>query len=153
MSDRAFTFWTTYLKVISIFFAIMGVMWAVIGSFDPFGMYDEAFAQTFWNTDTLPTDAQKAFSFILGPFGATSAGYFILQFFIAKYAYAQKEIWGYTAIVVAFLSWFVLDTTMCLLHRGYFNILFANIPAIAAMTPIFFTRKYFTTNNKNKRDF
>ncbi|HZF63704.1 MAG TPA: hypothetical protein VEZ55_04435 [Chitinophagaceae bacterium] len=139
-----FYFWVNYLKAISLFFAFLGALWAIIGSFDPFGLYDRAFAQAFWNVDRLPADAQKTFSFILGPFGATNAGYFILQFFIAKHAYSNRQMWGYKAIVVAFLVWLILDTSMCLVHKGYFNILFANIPSLLAMLPIFFTRRYFT---------
>lgn len=139
-----FLFWVKYLKVISVFFSVMGIMWAVIGSFDPFGLYDYYFAQCFWNANELPSDAKRATTFLLGPFGATSAGYFILQYFIAKHAYAKKELWAYHAIVFGFSFWFILDTTMCLYHGGYFNILIANVSSLAAMLPVFFTRRYFT---------
>ncbi|MEM6964346.1 MAG: hypothetical protein AAF573_06245 [Bacteroidota bacterium] len=145
-SSSQFLFWVKYLKAVSIFFALMGVMWAVLGSFDPFGWYDTAFARSFWNSDQLPADAKKATQFILGPFGATSAGYFILQYFIAANAYAKKELWGFYAIICAFLFWLFLDTTMSIYHRAYFNIYFANIPSLIAMTPIFLTRKYFSRN-------
>lgn len=142
-NDRSFEFWVNYLKAISLFFAFMGTLWAVIGSFDPFGIYDELFANTFWQTDELPKDAQIATRFLLGPFGATSAGYFILQYFIAKHAYAQRQLWAYYAILTAFFFWFILDSVMCLYYGGYFNILMANIPSLLAMLPIVFTRKYF----------
>jgi len=102
MTDKKFSFWVSYLKFISLFFAAMGIIWAVVGSFDPFGIYDSYFAQTFWGTATLPKDAKIATRFILGPFGATSAGYFILQYFIAKHAFAKRELWAYNAIMVAF---------------------------------------------------
>ncbi|HTF81827.1 MAG TPA: hypothetical protein VL947_08885 [Cytophagales bacterium] len=138
-----FKFWVGYLKVASLFFALMGAMWALLGSFDPIGVYDHAFAQAFWGTDQLPADAQKAFSFILGPFGATTAAYFVMQYYIAVHAYAQRQRWGYDAIVVPFVGWFVLDTTMSLIHKAYFNILIANIPCLLVMLPIFFTRRYF----------
>ena len=150
MDDKHFSFWINYLKAISIIFAIVGVMWAVIGSFDPFGIYDEAFANAFWNTHELPDDAKQATRFLLGPFGATSAGYFILQYFIAKYAYAERKIWGYNAILIAFFFWFILDTSMCIYHKGYFNIFMANIPSLIAMFPIIFTRKYFKDHINNK---
>jgi len=102
MTDKNFNFWVSYLKIISLFFAAMGVMWAVVGSFDPFGIYDSYFANAFWEVDTLPKDAKIATRFLLGPFGATSAGYFILQYFIAKYAFAKRELWAYQAIIFAF---------------------------------------------------
>jgi len=138
-----FEFWVSYLKAVSIFFALMGVMWAVIGNFDPLGFYEGYFAQAFWQSDTLPPDARRTFNFILGPFGATSMGYFILQYFIAANAYAKREKWGYQAVVTAFLAWFVLDTSMSIVHGAYFNVAIANIPSLIAMTPIFFTKKMF----------
>jgi hypothetical protein len=142
-TDRAFRFWVRYLEGISLFFAALGVLWAVAGSFDPLGVYDHYFARTFWGSDALPPDARTAFRFILGPFGATSAGYFILQYCIARYAFARREKWAYGAILTAFFAWFVIDTGMCLWYGGYFNILMANVPSLLAMLPIVFTRKYF----------
>ena len=142
-SLKRFYFWAGYLQIISIFFAALGALWAVIGSFDPFGLYDQAFAQAFWKTDELPADAKTAFRFILGPFGATSCGYFVLQFFIAKYAFLRRERWAYKAILSAFLIWLLLDTSMCLYYKAYFNIFFANIPSLIAMIPVFLLRTYF----------
>ena len=60
--DSQFEFWVKYLKFLSIFFAIMGVVWAVLGSFDPFGIYDQAFANSFYGQDHLPKDVQKPFN-------------------------------------------------------------------------------------------
>jgi hypothetical protein len=143
MNNKSFLFWTKYLQVVSLLFSAIGLMWLVVGSFDPFGIYDTAFARTFWHTDTLPSDVRTAFRFILGPFGATSAGYFILQYFIAKYAYALRLRWGYNAIMVAFFFWFFTDTAFSLWMGAYFNVLMANIPSLIAMLPIIFTRRYF----------
>ncbi len=143
MAKERFSFWVKYLKAISIFFALMSTMWAILGSFDPLGIYDQAFAENYWNTNILPADAALTKKVLLAPLGATSAGFFILQWFIAKYAYAEKQLWGFNAIVSAFLLWFFLDTVMCLFNGAYFNIIIANIPALLTMIPIFFTRKYF----------
>ncbi len=139
----SFQFWTNYLKIISIIFTAMGVMWVIIGSFDPFGIYDQAYAQAFWGADKLPVDAKKATQFLLVPLGATNSGFFILQYFITKYAYAERQLWGYRAIMAGFFFWFFLDTGMCLYYKAYFNILIANVPSLVAMLPIIFTRKYF----------
>lgn len=138
-----FSFWVTYLKYASLFFAAMGVMWAILGSFDPFGIWDGFMAQVFYGRETIPDDVMRAKKFILGPFGATSAGYFILQYFIASNGYAKREPWAYQAIIFAFTFWFVLDTAVSAYHGAYFNILLANIPSLIAMLPIYFTKKYF----------
>lgn len=140
----SFSFWCKYLKIISLFFAFLGIMWAIIGSFDPLGFYDRWMAQVFYGQDQLPQDVQKAIKFILAPFGATSAGYFILQYFIATNAFVKKEKWAYQAIFGAFLFWFVLDTALSWYYGAYFNIILANLPALFLTLPVLiFSRKYF----------
>jgi len=139
-----FDFWKKYLEYISLFFAGMSVFWAIVGSFDPLGIYDAMFANSFYGQEQLPTDVARAKSFLLAPLGATSAGYFLLQYFIARFAFAERQIWAYWAIVGSFLLWFILDSVMSAYHGAYFNILIANIPCLLMMFPIFFTKKYFS---------
>ena len=139
-----FEFWRKYLMIASIVFALQGVSWAVIGSFDPFGIYDGIWAQQMFGADELPADAARARSFLLGPFGATDAGYFILVFFLARYGWAERKRWAHTAVSAAVACWFVLDTTVCLIHGVYFNVLVVNLPAIAMLAPpLVFTYKEF----------
>lgn len=145
-TETAFVRWVLYFKFISLFFAAFSVAWIFIGSFDPFGFYDKAFAQTFWHTETLPVDAQITFRFLLGPLGATNSGYFMLQYFVVKYAFSQRQRWSYQALITAFLTWFLLDTASCVYLNAYFNILFANVPALFAMAPIVWTRKYMSAH-------
>ncbi len=140
----SFRFWVNYLRIVSIIFAAMGLMWAVLGSFDPFGLYDASMAEAFFGQDDLPADAKRVFSFSLAPFGMTALGYFILQYFIATYAFAKKERWAFVAITSAFSIWFIGDTVLSLQHGAAFNVLFANIPSLIAMLPIFiFTPQHF----------
>ena len=137
--------WTLYLRCISLFFAMQGLLWAFIGSFDPFGIYDSFMAQAFFQNPRLSAEAQKVFHFVLAPFGATTAGYFVLQYFIATHGFARKQKWAYQAITSAFMLWFVVDTSLSLYHQAYFNIWMANIPALLLMAPVFgFTRKHFS---------
>lgn len=141
-----FEFWVKYLKFVSLFFVFLGLYWAYAGTFDPLGLYDYYFAQSFWNADQLPDDVERAKAFILAPFGATSAGYFMIQYFVVKYGYARRELWAYNAIVAGFLVWIVNDSIMTIYHGAYFNLVLANIPAFLMMAPIFFTRKFFKNN-------
>lgn len=115
--------------------------------FDPLGIYDQAMAQAFWQTKLLPEEAETIFRFILGPLGATCAGYFVMQFYLAKHAFARKQMWGYKAVVIPFLIWLIFDTIMCLIHGAYFNIYLANVPALIAMTPVFYCYRYFRSGN------
>jgi len=143
MRKPTFAFWVVYLKTISLFFGLMGLGWLLMGSFDPLGVYDRAFAQAFWGREELPAAAKEAFGFAVGPLGATTFGYFLLQYFIATHAYASRQRWGYQAIVTAFLGWFLTDTLFSLARGAYFNVWFANLPCLLLMLPIFFTNRYF----------
>lgn len=142
-TDSRFQFLVRYTQVISIIFALMGLFWAVVGTADPLGIYEKLMAINFWGVEILPEDAKLTFRFLLVPLGATCAGYFTMQFFIATYAFANREKWGYVAIVVPFFVWFIIDTSLCLLHGAYFNIYFANITSLIAMLPIIFSFGYF----------
>ena len=136
--------WIAYLKYISLFFAFQGLLWAFIGSFDQFGIYNSLMAEAFFRQQVLPAPAEKVFRFILAPFGATTPGYFVLQYFITIHAFAARQRWAYQAIVFAFLFWFVIDTSLSIYHQPYFNIWMANIPALVLMSPVMlFTKKYF----------
>lgn len=142
-TNSPFNNWVNYLKFVSLFFVAMGVMFAVLGSPDPFGIYERLMAQTFYDQDELPAQVSRTFRFILAPFGMTMAGYFLLQYYIAKHAFAKRELWAWKAILVAFFFWFIVDTTMSAIHGAWFNIMLANVPSLILMLPIVFTRKYF----------
>lgn len=134
---------TNYLRIASLFFCIAGIYWAVSGQFDPFGLYKSAFTEKFLGLENIQKEVDLTFTFLLGPLGATCAGYFLMQYFIATYAYSKKEKWAYFAIIIPFSVWFILDTIICLYLGAYFNIYFANLPALAAMLPVYFTYRNF----------
>jgi hypothetical protein len=148
LESRKFRYLVRYTQAISLFFALLGVYWALTGTADPFGIYERLMAYHFWGQEMLPEDAKLTFRFLLVPLGATCAGYFIMQFFIATTAFANREKWGYAAIVVPFFVWFMIDTSLCLLHGAYFNIYYANITSLIAMLPVILSYKYFKGNPK-----
>jgi hypothetical protein len=140
-----FGFWRTYLLVVSALFGLQGVSWLFIGSFDPFGVYTNLMARTFWNTPTLTPEAAKTFSFAIIPLGATNAGYFLLVHALVKYAFPRRERWAYLAVVAALLLWFSLDTSFSVLHGAWFNVLLVNIPCLIVMgIPLLGVRHAFT---------
>lgn len=129
--------------MVSLSFAFLGLFWALTGMADPFEIYERLMAVNFWGEETVPEDGKLVYRFMLVPLGATCAGYFTMQFFIATYASANREKWGYVAIVVPFFVWFVIDTSMSFKHGALFNIYFANITSLAAMLPVIFSYRYF----------
>lgn len=105
-----YEFWRKWLVVASIAFAVQSTGWAILGTFDPFGFYGRFAARGLFGTEELPAAAQTLGAFILGPFGATTAGFFILVWFLGRNAIARRERWAVHAVVTAVAFWFVLDT-------------------------------------------
>jgi hypothetical protein len=99
---------------------MQGLLRAFIGSFDPFGIYDSFMAQAFFHGSLLSAEAQKVFSFVLAPFGATIAGYFVLQYCITIHEFALKQKWAYQAITFAFMLWFCSRYVFELISPGLF---------------------------------
>jgi hypothetical protein len=143
MTDSKFRYLVRYTQVVSIVFALLGLIWAVTGYTDPFGIYESLMAESLWGTETFTDEAKDTFQFLLVPLGSTCAGYFTMQFFIATYAFGNREKWGYKAIIIPFFVWFFIDTSLCLLHGALFNIYFANITSLATMVPVILSYKYF----------
>lgn len=126
-------FWTNWLQIASVFFGLKAVFWVFIGNFDPFGLYTGLLARAFWETDALPPDAARTFAFMVVPLGATTAGYFILVFFIVRYVFPRRERWAWTAVTAALLTWFLLDSIFSWRHGAFFNIVLVNITCLLVM--------------------
>ncbi len=152
MRTDSFEFWRRYLLVVSALFAVQGASWVLMGSFDPFGFYTGLLARSFWGTETLTPEAQKVFSFTVGPLGATVAGYFLMVHMLARFALPRREAWAYWTIVGALLLWFMLDSAASLFHGMLANVMIVNIPCLIVMgLPLLALRRAFPLAIKPSR--
>ncbi|MGB6067906.1 MAG: hypothetical protein WBG50_24125, partial [Desulfomonilaceae bacterium] len=87
--------------------------------------------------------AKEFQQWVYGVWGATIAGWGAFMAFIAYYPFAQKERWAWNCIVTGLAIWFVLDTTLSIYHRVYFNAAFNTALLILAGLPLAATRKDF----------
>ena len=136
-----------YLKAVCILMITIGLFWMVAGKFDPFGIYDVYFGQFFWNSDVPPQDSQTTISFLMILLGAMLIGYFILYFCLIHYGFKTKQLWVWKTAVLSIAAWFLIDTTFCLVHGAYFNIVLANIPTLLLLFPLFLMKKHFTSSS------
>ena len=123
-------FWTNWLLVASLLLAVQGITWVVLGSFDPFGIYDKMLAHALLNVDALPADAEKIFHFVVTLLGATDAAFFVLFAFIVRYPFARRERWSHVALSTAILLWFVVDSASSLYFGAVFNVTIVNLPCL-----------------------
>jgi hypothetical protein len=138
--------WGRILFVLCIVFALQALSWALLGSFDPFGIYESYMASSLWGTPTLSADARRAFAFALIPFGATTFGFFVLVALVVKHAFPRRERWAYRAVLGAILSWFTIDTTLSAIAGAWFNILIVNLPCLLLLgIPLAALRRDFSS--------
>lgn len=63
----------SWLVAASLLFAVQALGWVVLGSFDPFGPWDGLAVEAPFGGRT-PAEVGRFRRFVLGPFGATTAG-------------------------------------------------------------------------------
>jgi hypothetical protein len=141
-----FDFWRRWLLIASAVFALQGALWAVLGSFDPFGYYTRLLGTALWDLPELPPDGQRAFEFMMVPLGATTAGYFVLVHMLVRKAFPRREPWAYWTVVGALLTWFFVDSSFSLVHGAAFNVWLVNVPCVLVLgMPLAFIRRAFTS--------
>lgn len=149
-SGRLFGFWRCWLMVASAMFGIFGASWAVLGNFDPFGIYTSLLARSQWGTGQPTSEALDTFAFMAVPLGATTAGYFVMVFMLVRFAFAQRQPWAYWTVVAALLTWFVIDSVFSGLHGAYFNIWLVNLPCLLIMgVPLLMLRNAFAGRSRS----
>lgn len=121
MKYNKFTFWYRWLLCVTVFSIFIGLLIAFLPNSFIFDLYNLKMTSVFFDGE-IPNEAKEMKSFLFGAIGGTVSGYFIFQLFIVWNALYKKERWAWTAIVVALLLWFIVDSTVSLFHGAYFNI-------------------------------
>ena len=123
------------------------MMWIALGSFDPFGVWDHWIFRTLFDCEEH-NEVVHFRHFILGPFGATLSGFFVLVLGIVYFGFPQKQAWTYWTVVAGIATWFCIDCSSCVFHGAWFNILIVNIPCIIVLgIPLAGLRNSFATPN------
>lgn len=126
------TRWDTWLVAASLLFALQALTWVLLGSFDPFGVWDALAASALFEGRT-PAAVERFRRFVLGPFGATTAAYFALFAAVARYPFRARERWAFLALSGSLGLWFTVDSLASLARGGLFNVLLVNVPCAAAL--------------------
>lgn len=143
--EKRFQFWQKWLFYSSLLFALFGVVLALFGNNPLFKPYHRMLAMIFFDKEALPETTQELYTFIMGPMGATIAGFYLLLAYIARYPFKRKERWARSAIIAAFTSWFILDAIVSFYYGVLFQVLvlhlLVSVPQKAL--PLIFTWKEF----------
>lgn len=109
-----------------------------------FDLFNRQIDPAFWGANTIDNAARHFQHWLYGVWGATIAGWGIILSFIAHYPYSKRERWARNSLVIALAIWFVLDTSLSIFYKVYFNAAFNTVLLILAGLPIVFTWKEFT---------
>lgn len=82
---------------------------------------------------SLPGSARAYLGFIAGPIGGTFLAHFLMLAWALRAVGAERPRWLYRCVVGSILGWFVVDSTMSLVHGAAFNVAMINVPTLVAM--------------------
>ena len=138
-----FPFWQRWLFVVGLGIADFGILMAVLSGTPLFDLFNRQIAPAFWATEPTLESIQRFRHWIYGVWGATIAGWGVIVTFNAHYPFRNKEKWAWNCLVLGLLVWFVLDTSLSIFYKVYFNAAFNTALLILAGLPVVFTRKEF----------
>ncbi len=141
---KFFPFWQRWLFVFSVIIIVFGIFMALFNRTALFiALFDNQINPVFWGGNSLSPNAEQFLSFIYGVLGSTMAGWGITLAFVIHHPFRNRESWAWNALVLAFSFWYLTDTAISLSFGVVFNAIFNTLIFIAAMLPLFFTRKEF----------
>ncbi len=139
-----FSFWQRWLFVVGAIITIFGALMAKLSGAHVFDLFNRQIDPAFWGASAVGASAKEFQQWVYGVWGATIAGWGAFMAFIAHYPFAKKERWAWNCIVTGLAIWFVLDTTLSIYHRVYFNAAFNAVLLILAGLPLAVTRRHFS---------
>lgn len=143
MDNAKFDFWCKCLSAFAIFCMIFGLSVALLINTPLFVLWNGPAMNLFFDGLT-PEDLPRYRQFLGGIIGGAILAWAVLQFYIIKYPFRNREKWAWNATGVAVVLWFSLDSAVCAYLGAWFNILLFNVPTILAIgIPLLATRKEF----------
>lgn len=115
--------------VLSVFFVLFGISTALLGNLPPASIWGTWVAQHVYG-GPMPTRGRALFDFMRGPLGGTMAGFYVLQAALVAIPMRRGERWAAAAILAGTGVWFVVDSTVSIMHGAWFNVGFINVPAL-----------------------
>jgi len=139
----SFSFWKKWLLVVGVAITAFGLLMAVSSGTSLFDLFNRQIDPVFWGVNVTDDATRKFQQWVYGAWGATIAGWGIVLTYIARYPFSQKERWAWDSLVLGVLIWFILDTSLSLFHKVYFNVALNTVLLILGMLPLMFTRRWF----------
>jgi hypothetical protein len=143
-----FNFWRKWLFGATIIMVVFGVALALLNGTFIFSWMNDGINPPFWSDSSSITPAIRNYQqFTTGLLGTLMTCWGLTVMFIAQYSFRRQESWAWTGLVFSVGLWFLMDTSISLYYRVYFNAL-SNLGFLVLLAlPLFFTRKHFAPLN------
>lgn len=138
-----FSFWQKWLLILGILISVFGIAMALLSGTPLFGLFNRQIDPAFWGANAVDSAPQQFKGWIYGVWGATIAGWGIFLTFVAHFAFSRREKWAWNCVALGLLVWFILDTSLSIIYKVYFNVVFNVALIIFAGLPLAFTRRDF----------
>ena len=145
---KSSSFWQRWLFVFSVIIIIFGLFMAFFNHTVLFLIFTNQINPSFWGLNPPPTRIVPFQGWIYGILGATMAGWGVILAFVIHHPFRKKERWAWNALMLAFSLWYLTDTAISLSFGVIFNAIFNTLIFIAAVLPLFLTRKEFFTKKE-----
>ncbi|MGE0683611.1 MAG: hypothetical protein AB7P69_22275 [Candidatus Binatia bacterium] len=138
----SFEFWRIWLLISQGFQVVFGL---VIAFCTPriLPWYPEALHLALWETPIVPSEAERLYNWLFGVLGTTMAGAALMQVFVIRFPFKNREPWAWWGLLLALLIWAIPDTIISLYFGIVPNALFNTLPIIAGLCPLLFTYRFF----------
>ena len=144
----SFSFWQKWLLSVAVLISALGVMMAFSSGTSVFEIIDRQVNPAFWIDKPMDDSTRRFQQWVYGVWGATIAGWGIVLTYLVRYPFTKKERWAWKSLVLGVMVWFVLDTSLSLFHKVYFNAGLNTVVFISGMLPLVSTRRWFREGKK-----
>jgi hypothetical protein len=146
---NSFDFWQKWLFTAGIIMVVFGVALALGYGSPLFGWLMSGINSTFWANAAQMTPAMLAYQlWMVGLLGTVMACWGLTVAFIAFYPFRRMENWAWTCLASGVGLWFVLDESLSLFYRVYFNAIFNLGFLLMLVLPLVFTMGFFRKSLK-----
>lgn len=139
----SFPFWQRWLFVVGLMVSVFGIAMALLSGTQLFDLFNRQIDPAFWGVNAVDNAARQFQHWLYGVWGATIAGWGIILSFIAYYPFSKRVRWARNSLIIALAIWFVLDTSLSIFYKVYFNAAFNTVLLILAGLPVVFTWEEF----------
>ena len=141
-------FWTTWLFVVVVALSMFGVALALLSATPLFDLFHRQIDPVFGGTQPVSGATHDYQHWIYGILGAVLAGWRSTLAGVSWFPFRARQPWAWWCLGVGIVLWCVIDTSLSLSFRVFFNVAFNLVIFLATMLPLSLTWARFFGRTK-----